>query len=82
MFAKDYLHPIQLFDEDSFFYKWYDEVWHIWAEEIHPEPESKELQIFLELIDDNWCYKLFEKGYSPKQTTQIILRGKNIFFKH
>ena len=78
---KDYLKPIQLFDEDSFFYKWYDEVWHIWSTQYHPEPESKELQIFLDVIDDNWIEKLWQKGNSPEDSALKIKRAVNLFFK-
>ena len=81
MFAKDYLKPIQLFDEDSFFYKWYDEVWHIWSTQYHPEPESKELQIFLDVIDDNWIEKLWQKGNSPEDSALKIKRAVILFFK-
>jgi hypothetical protein len=81
MFAKDYLHPISLYDEESAYTMWWTEVWNIWAEKIHPEPESKELQIFLDMVDENWCEKLWDKGYTPQESAKIIQRGKNIFFE-
>jgi len=81
MFAKDHLQPMEIFDEDSMYIIWWTEVWNIWAEKIHPQPESKELQIFLDLIDENWCERLFEKNYTPQQAVNIIRRGKNIFYK-
>jgi hypothetical protein len=81
MFAKDHLKPIQLFDEDSSFYKWYASLWDVWATEFHPEPESKELQIFLDVIDDNWTETLFKKGFSPEDSAQKIKRGVTLFFR-
>ena len=80
MFAKDHLKPMQLFDEDSSFYKWYASLWDVWATEFHPEPESKELQIFLDVIDDNWTETLFKKGFSPEDSAQKIKRGVALFF--
>ena len=82
MFSKDHLHPINICDEHSLFMKWWTEVWDIWAEQIHPEPESEELQSFLDHIDENWCEKLYDKGCTPELSAKIIERGKNIFFKH
>ena len=81
MFAKDHLKPMQLFDEDSSFYKWYASLWDVWATEFHPEPESKELQIFLDVIDDNWTETLFKKGFSPDYSAQKIKRGVSLFFR-
>ena len=81
MFAKDHLKPMELFDENSFFYKWYSELWDIWVTKFHPEPESKELQIFLDVIDDNWTEKLFNKGVSPEDSAQKIKRGVSLFFR-
>lgn len=81
MFAKDHLKPMQLFDEDSLFYKWYASLWDVWATEFHPEPESKELQIFLDVIDDNWTETLFKKGFSPEDSAEKINRGVKLFFK-
>lgn len=72
---------MELFDENSFFYKWYSELWDIWVTKFHPEPESKELQIFLDVIDDNWTEKLFNKGVSPEDSAQKIKRGVNLFFR-
>ena len=81
MFAKDHLKPMQLFDEDSSFYKWYASLWDVWTTEFHPEPESKELQIFLDVIDDNWTETLFKKGFSPEDSAQKIKRGVSLFFR-
>lgn len=72
---------MELFDEDSFFYKWYSKLWDIWTTKFHPEPEPKELQIFLDVIDDNWIERLFEKGISPEDSAERIKRAVHLFFK-
>jgi hypothetical protein len=81
MFAKDHLQPMTIYDEESPFIKWWTELWDIWATEYHPLPESKELQIFLDHLDDNWSERLFEKGVSPEVSAKMINRAKNIFYR-
>jgi hypothetical protein len=70
-----------IYDENSPFIKWWTELWDIWVTKYHPEPESKELQIFLDMIDDNWSEKLFKKEASPEDSAQKIKRAVNLFFR-